>query len=83
MLDPTVYIVIGRSAIARDSRGELIETVEWNDVNQPLWEHGGICDHRGGGGQAGYALLDIALRAAEANAYEVVGQIDRLSSERR
>ncbi len=64
---PTVYLVIGTSAIAFDDRGEILETVEWID-GRPDWRDAGICDHRGAGGDEGYRMLDNALRAAERNA---------------
>lgn len=68
MANPTVYLVIGPSAIAFDERGEVVETVEWNAVNQPNWDNAGICDHRGAAGATGFSLLYRALLHAERNA---------------
>lgn len=66
---PTVYLVIGPSAIAFDERGEILETVDWDPVTGKAdWTNAGICDHRGGGGPEGYKALHTALNAAEANA---------------
>ena len=79
MNQPSAYIVIDGEAIARNTTGEIVATDVWT-VDQPNWDEGMICDHRGIGGDAGYALLDIALRAAEANALPIVGQIQRLGS---
>lgn len=61
---PTVYVVVGDSAMAHDERGEIVEALmtpegAWD------WENTGICDHRGSGGPEGYAALGAALNAAE------------------
>jgi hypothetical protein len=65
---PTVYLMIGGSAITRDERGELIETVTCDKKGRPVWEEGGICDGRGTGGPEGYRALVRAMDEAEANA---------------
>lgn len=71
---PTVYLRIGRSAIAFETSGEILETVEFDD-GEPDWSNAGICDLRGSGGSRGYDALARALTAAEENAklagYEV------------
>lgn len=73
---PTVYLRIGDSAIAFESSGEIIETVEYTEEGAPDWSAAGVCDYRGGGGQEGYSLLRRALECGENNAkmigYEVV-----------
>ena len=74
----TVYLVIGDSAITRDSTGEIIETVDWAD-GRPDWTGAGICDHRGGGGQNGFGLLARALDAAEENAMACGFALDRVT----
>jgi hypothetical protein len=68
MIQPSVYLVIGPSAIAYDERGEILETVDWLEDGKPDWSNGGICDHRGGGGPEGFELLMVALDAGEKNA---------------
>lgn len=68
MQQPTVYISIAGSAIARDERGELVETVDYLPDGRPDWSSAGICDVRGGGGADGYNLLVDAICAAEENA---------------
>jgi hypothetical protein len=78
MAAPNVYIVIGGSAIARDEKGEILETVDKTADGEWDWAGGGICDARGGGGAAGFALLDIALDAAEANARELGFELTRV-----
>lgn len=75
MTQPTVYIVIDRSACAYDENGEILETTEWcGDV--PDWTEAGICDERGGGGGEGFRALAAALDQGEKNArligYEIV-----------
>lgn len=65
---PTVYLMLGGSAIAFDTRGEVLETTEFTEDGKPDWTDAGICDHRGGGGKAGYTHLHTALVAAEENA---------------
>lgn len=65
---PTAYLMLGGSAIARDARGEVLETVDFDADGTPDWSGAGICDHRGGGGEQGYKLLVAALVAAEENA---------------
>ncbi len=64
---PTVYLMIDGAAIARDERGEILETDEFVE-GQPDWSEATVCDHRGIGGADGYAALEAALVAAEANA---------------
>jgi hypothetical protein len=78
---PTVYLVLGGSAVTRDARGEIIETVDVFVDGTPDWSCGGICDHRGEGGPGGFALLDIALRAAEANARLIGFDIARIGGD--
>jgi len=75
---PTVYLVIGSSAIARDEKGEILETVDWTDDNQPDWTDACICDFRGAGGEEGFKMLHDALEAAEANAKLIGDDIVRL-----
>lgn len=65
---PTVYLRIGDSAIAFETSGEVLETVEFDDDGEPDWSSAGICDYRGSGGKEGYEQLRIALDAAEYNA---------------
>jgi hypothetical protein len=81
MTNPTVYLVIGPSAIAFEETGEILETVDWNGVNEPIWDGAGICDYRGGGGQGGFRLLHIALTAAEQNAAACGFDIQRIPRE--
>ena len=88
MQKPSVYLMIaggnGYSAVTRgkksDGNFEIIETTE-SESGSPLqlgetpdWKSAGICDHRGTAGPTGFALLDVALRAAEANAKETSGK---------
>lgn len=65
----TAHSTIGteRSFFAFDERGEVIETVATDD-REPDWSEGGICDHRGLGGEDGFKALHDALSAAERNA---------------
>lgn len=65
--EPTVYLMLAGSAIAFDTRGELLETDSFTE-GKPEWADAGICDHRGGGGEDGYKHLHAALTAAEENA---------------
>lgn len=74
---PTVYLVIdlgfgdpynARSAMAYDERGEIVETVEWTEAGEPIWDDAGCCDHRGMGGPEGFSALVEALDAGERNA---------------
>lgn len=65
---PTVYLRIGDSAIAFETSGEIIETVEYTEEGAPDWTAAGICDYRGSGGKEGYDTLRIALSAGEMNA---------------
>lgn len=69
---PTVYLVIGEtgiaSAIAFQTDGEILETVDWTADGKPDWSEAGLCDDRGGGGREGFAALARALEAAETNA---------------
>lgn len=73
---PTVYLRIGDSAIAFETSGEIIETVEYTEEGAPDWTTAGICDYRGSGGREGYDFLRTALEAAEFNAkaagYDIV-----------
>ena len=73
---PTVYLRIGSSAIAFETTGEVLETVEFDEEGVPDWASAGVCDYRGGGGRDGYDQLRIALDAAEYNAsligYDIV-----------
>lgn len=78
---PTVYLVIDGSAIAFDEKREVVETVDWNDDGTPDWSTGGLCDHRGAGGQTGYVALTAALTAAEANATLIGSEIKRLPAD--
>lgn len=80
MDNPTVYIVIDNEACAFDERGEIICTPDWTDDNKPIWENGGIADHRGGGGQVGYDALHAALSRGEWNAGLMGCDIQRLPS---
>lgn len=80
MPEPTVILIIGGTAIARDERGELLEAELWITPSAD-WKNATICDHRGGGGEEGYALLDLAVRAAEANASSVGFDIHRVPAE--
>lgn len=69
MTQPTVYIVIGRSACAfEEISREAIETVEWNADGTPDWTNVAVCDARGSGGVEGYEALVSALMRAEKNA---------------
>ena len=84
MTQPTVYIVIGSSAITKGDSyqnhpGEILETVEWNDDGTPNWTDAGICDTRGAGVEAFYALV-ASLHFAEANARELGLDIERVPS---
>jgi hypothetical protein len=65
---PTVWVKIGPSAIARDTSGELVETVDFLPDGQPDWTSAGICDGHGGGGDEGYRALCVAMKQAEDNA---------------
>lgn len=65
---PTVYLRIGDSAIAFETSGEVLETVDFDESGEPNWSVAGVCDYRGGGGKEGYDHLRIALDAAEYNA---------------
>lgn len=67
-MDATVSIKIGDSTIARDERGEILETVDYLPDGSPDWDAAGICDARGGGGEEGFRALVEALDAAERNA---------------
>lgn len=77
----------GYSAVTRakksDGSFEIIETTDSVESptsgklqlgETPDWSTAGICDHRGTAGPTGFALLDVALRAAEANAKETTGK---------
>jgi len=78
MKQPTVYIVIGNSAIAYESgTKEILETVDWHN-GEPNWNFAGVCDMRGGGGAEGYKLLADALNAAEKNAKLIGYGIERV-----
>lgn len=78
MNQPTVYLVIDESAIAFDQRGEIVETVAWNQTNgEPIWSEAAICDPRGAGGHEGFGLLAQALQAAERNAELVGFEVER------
>lgn len=65
---PTVVLMIGGSAITRDERGEIVETVDFLPDGSPDWSGAGICDPRGGAGDDGFAALVRAIDAAEENA---------------
>ena len=80
MTQPTVYIVIGDSAIAfgeayDNHPGEVLETVDFTEDGKPDWSGAGICDERGAGAD-GFSALLAALTAAETNAritgYDIV-----------
>ena len=78
MKQPTVYLVIGGSAIAfEEGTKEILETVDWKD-GQPDWSYAGVCDMRGGGGAEGYKLLAEALNAGEKNARLIGCGIERV-----
>ncbi len=79
-VQPTVYLMIGGSAIAFDERGEVLETVDFHTDGTPDWENAGGCDHRGGGGQEGFAQLHAALTLAEKNAVAVGFDIVHVAS---
>jgi hypothetical protein len=81
MTDPTVYIRIGTSAIAHDAKGEIIETVDFNEDGTPDWIHGGICDARGERGDEAVLQLAAALGAAEANAKLVGYHVEFIEEE--
>lgn len=82
-MQPTVYLVIGSSHIAfEEETGEILETVDLGDDWEPDWSQAGICDARGGGGQIGVMLLEIALRTAEANARLVGEDVKRVQHQR-
>jgi hypothetical protein len=77
MTRPTVYLVLdygygdpyhARSAITRAASGEILETVDWDESGDPLWDDAGVCDHRGMAGPEGYEALARALDALEQNA---------------
>ena len=77
LLDPiTCYLRIGNSAIAYETSGEIVETVDYMSDGTPDWTSAGVCDYRGAGGQDGYEQLRLALSAAENNArlagYDIV-----------
>ncbi len=78
---PTVTLLIEGSAVAYTDNGEIVETVEFDDQGQPLWEHAIVADHRGVGGQAGYDQLVTALTAAESNARMFVDTLTRVKEE--
>lgn len=69
--EPDVILMLGGSAIAFTQKGEIVETVEFNAFNQPIWDNASICDPRGGGGGRGFDALGRAMQAAEEN-YELV-----------
>ena len=86
MQQPTVYIVFGAdgfspSACAFEVTGEILETVEFLDNGQPDWANAGICDHRGGGGSAGFAALAVALGNAEQNQKLMGNEVVRVPKE--
>lgn len=80
-VQPTVYLMLAGSAIAFDDTGEIVETVEFDEKGQPLWQHAGVCDDRGIGGPDGYDLIRTALRSAEANAMHLDGALVHVASE--
>lgn len=65
---PTVSLRIGSSTMAFDQGGEILETVDYFSDGSPDWSTAGVCDHRGAGGDEGYAFLRRALESAETNA---------------
>jgi hypothetical protein len=76
---PTVYLVIGSSAIAFEANSsEILETVEWDKSGKPDWTNAGVCDSRGGGGIEGYHLLYDELYAAEDNAKMIGYELTRV-----
>ncbi len=77
---PSVYLHIEGSFIAKDDNGEILETVELNDDGTPNWTYAGGCDYRGVGGVQGYRQLVAALDAAEANAAMFVDSLVRVAS---
>lgn len=96
MQQPTVMVLMGepgrQSAIAFEEpgetglgtqyRGEILETVVFTHDGQPDWTEASICDHRGGGGEQGYAHLHEALTLLEKNARAIGFEIVRVPRER-
>jgi hypothetical protein len=78
---PTVWMFIGGSAVAFDTRGEILETADFNDDGTPDWSSAGICDHRGEGGPEGFDALHVALTAGELNAKMLGYDYDRVPEE--
>lgn len=61
-----------KSWVARDERGEIVETVDVADDAGPDWSNAGICDHRGPDHDSLVIAMDAAERNAIATGYELV-----------
>jgi len=67
----TPTITIGDSTFAMSIRGEVLETCEYLADGKPDWKSAGCCDHRGAGGELGFAALSAALQMLRWLAIEI------------